>query len=115
MHHNGRRYGDYELIKEIGKGGYGEYCFLINIRVHLTVNKINGKEYAMKILDKNKIEKENLEDDVLAEVRSMKIVHHPFIVRLFEVYKSNKKILLLMEYMDGGDLFDAISKYFNLI
>ena len=64
----------------------------------------------MKMLDKDKITKENLEEDVLAEVRSMKLARHPYIVRLFEVLKTNKKILLLMEYMDGGDLFDAISK-----
>ena len=62
----------------------------------------------MKILDKEKITKENLEEDVLSEVRSMKIVNHPFIVRLIEVLKTNRKILLLMDYMDGGDLFDAI-------
>ena len=62
----------------------------------------------MKILDKEKITKENLEEDVLSEVRSMKIVNHPYIVRLIEVLKTNRKILLLMEYMDGGDLFDAI-------
>ena len=62
----------------------------------------------MKILDKEKITKENLEEDVLSEVRSMKIVNHPFIVRLIEVLKTNRKILLLMEYMEGGDLFDAI-------
>ena len=69
----------------------------------------------MKILDKEKITKENL--DVLSEVRSMKIVNHPYIVRLIEVLKTNRKILLLMEYMDGGDLFDAIksekSNYMN--
>ncbi len=62
----------------------------------------------MKILDKEKITKENLEEDVLSEVRSMKIVNHPFIVRLIEVLKTNRKILLLMDYMDRGDLFDAI-------
>ncbi len=71
----------------------------------------------MKILDKEKITKENLEEDVLSEVRSMKIVNHPYIVRLIEVLKTNRKILLLMEYMDGGDLFDAIksekSNYMN--
>ena len=60
------------------------------------------------MLDKEKIAKENLEDNILVEVRSMKIVNHPYIVRLFELLKTNKKILLLMEYMDGGDLFDAI-------
>ena len=67
----------------------------------------------MKMLDKEKIAKENLEDNILVEVRSMKIVNHPYIVRLFELLKTNKKILLLMEYMDGGDLFDAIKNEKN--
>jgi serine/threonine protein kinase len=45
----------------------------------------------------------------------MKLARHPYIVRLFEVLKTNKKILLLMEYMDGGDLFDAISNINKLL
>lgn len=64
----------------------------------------------MKLLDKEKITKENLEDDVMTEMRSMKLVNHPFIVRLYGVFRTNKKILLLMEYIEGGDLFDVISK-----
>ena len=66
----------------------------------------------MKILDKDKITKENLENDVVTEMRSMKVVHHPFIVRLFGLFRTNKKILILMEYIDGGDLFDAISNIY---
>ena len=97
-----RRYGNYQIIRELGKGGYGE--------VFLVQDITTLRSYAMKMLDKDKITKENLEEDVLAEVRSMKLARHPYIVRLFEVLKTNKKILLLMEYMDGGDLFDAISK-----
>ena len=78
------------------------------IRVHLVEDITTKNQYAMKILDKDKITNENLEEDVLSEVRSMKIVNHPYIVRLIEVLKTNRKILLLMEYMEGGDLFDAI-------
>lgn len=64
----------------------------------------------MKMLAKDKITKENLEDDVLTEMRTMKLANHPFIVKLFGVYKTNKKILLLMDYIEGGDLFDVISR-----
>jgi serine/threonine protein kinase len=39
----------------------------------------------------------------------MKKINHPYIVKLFEVMSTNQKILLVMEYIDGGDLFDAIS------
>ena len=102
-----RRYGNYQIIRELGKGGYGE--------VFLVQDITTSRSYAMKMLDKDKITKENLEEDVLAEVRSMKLARHPYIVRLFEVLKTNKKILLLMEYMDGGDLFDAISNINKLL
>ena len=39
----------------------------------------------------------------------MKKINHPNIVKLFEVMSTNQKILLVMEYIEGGDLFDAIS------
>ena len=65
------------------------------------------------MLDKDKIQKENLEDDVMSEVRSMKLVNHPYIVRFYEVLKTNKKILLIMEYIHDGDLFDAIRSEIN--
>ncbi len=40
----------------------------------------------------------------------MRIINHPYIVKLFEVIATQQKIMLVMEYINGGDLFDAISK-----
>jgi serine/threonine protein kinase len=40
----------------------------------------------------------------------MKIIKHPYIVKLIEVMATQQKILLVMEYLEGGDLFDTISK-----
>jgi len=40
----------------------------------------------------------------------MKIIKHPYIVKLIEVMATQQKILLVMEYLEGGDLFDAISE-----
>ena len=39
----------------------------------------------------------------------MRTVHHPYIVKLFQVMTTKQKILLIMEYVEGGDLFDLIS------
>lgn len=61
-------------------------------------------------MDKNKIAKENLGDNIITEVTTMKTVQHPYIVKLYEVMTTSQKILLCMEYVNGGDLFDAISK-----
>jgi carbon catabolite-derepressing protein kinase len=62
-------------------------------------------------LDKNKIVKENLDLNIKSEVQLMRQVEHPYIVKLIEVLATSKKILLVMEYVEGGDLFDAISKF----
>ena len=75
----------------------------------MAINSRDNKEYAIKILDINKIIKENLDKNIEKEVALMKKISHPYIVKLFEVMTTNQKILLVMEYIDGGDLFDAIS------
>lgn len=42
------------------------------------------------------------------EVRLLKLLHHPNIVRLNEVAETNQEIILTMEYANGGELFDYI-------
>ncbi len=60
-------------------------------------------------MDKNKIINENLNDNIKSEVQLMRLITHPYIVKLIEVMAANQKILLVMEFIEGGDLFDAIS------
>ncbi len=98
---------DYPIIITISL--YHCITIIILIRVHLAMNIVQNKEYAIKIMDKNKIVNENLNDNIRAEVQLMRVITHPYIVKLIEVMVANKKILLVMEYIDGGDLFDAIS------
>ena len=42
------------------------------------------------------------------EVRLLKLLHHPHIVKLYEVAETNQEIILTMEHADGGELFDYI-------
>jgi MAP/microtubule affinity-regulating kinase len=42
------------------------------------------------------------------EVRIMKLLHHPYIVRLFEVIETKSAIFLVMEYSSGGELYDYL-------
>ena len=78
------------------------------------MNTLDNKHYAIKIIKINKIISENLDKNIEKEVGLMKKINHPYIVKLFEVMSTKQKILLVMEYIDGGDLFDAISNYFYL-
>ncbi|XP_040821340.1 serine/threonine-protein kinase DCLK3 [Ochotona curzoniae] len=62
--------------------------------------------YAMKIIDKSRLKgKEDMVDSEIAIVRSLS---HPNIVKLHEVYETEKEVYLILEYVQGGDLFDAI-------
>ncbi|XP_020009950.2 serine/threonine-protein kinase DCLK3 [Castor canadensis] len=62
--------------------------------------------YAMKIIDKSKLKgKEEIVDSEILIIQSLS---HPNIVKLHEVYETQAEIYLIMEYVQGGDLFDAI-------
>jgi serine/threonine protein kinase len=75
----------------------------------LAINSQDNQEYAIKILDKSKIVEENLGESIKTEIQLLQTVHHPYIVKLHEVMATQQKILLAMEYVNGGDLFDLIS------
>ncbi|XP_058585334.1 serine/threonine-protein kinase DCLK3 [Neofelis nebulosa] len=62
--------------------------------------------YAMKIIDKSKLR--GKEDMVDSEILIIQSLSHPNIVKLHEVYETDAEIYLIMEYVQGGDLFDAI-------
>jgi len=48
--------------------------------------------------------------NLFQEVRCMKLVQHPNVVRLYEVIDTQTKLYLVLELGDGGDLYDYIMK-----
>ena len=70
----------------------------------------DSQEFAIKIIDKDKIVEENLLESIKKEIQHMKVIQHPYIVKLYEVMATHSKIILVIEYIEGGELFDYISK-----
>ncbi len=68
-------------------------------------------EYAIKIIDKDKIVEENLLENIKKEIQHMKVIQHPYIVKLYEVMATHSKIILVLEYVEGGELGDFISNF----
>lgn len=48
-------------------------------------------------------------DGFMTEVSALKTLDHPNVVKLFEVYQDKNCVFLVLEYLDGGELFDYIT------
>nr|CAD7593171.1 unnamed protein product [Timema genevievae] len=66
-----------------------------------------GKEVAIKIIDKTQLNPGSLQK-LFREVRIMKMLDHPNIVKLFQVIETEKTLYLVMEYASGGEVFDYL-------
>ncbi|XP_056313652.1 serine/threonine-protein kinase DCLK2 isoform X4 [Danio aesculapii] len=89
----------YKIGKVIGDGNFAV--------VKECVERSTGKEFALKIIDKNKCRgKEHLIENEVAVLRRVK---HPNIIMLIEEVDTPAELYLVMELVKGGDLFDAIT------
>ena len=84
----------------LGQGSFGE--------VYLVKKKDTSEYYAMKVLDKSRIEKQNIFKYVYTERNIMSSINNPFIVKLYYSFQTNEKLFLLLEYASGGDLSKQI-------
>ena len=71
-------------------------------------NTETNEYVAIKVLDKEKIQKENMGGQVKREIAIMKLIKHPNIVQLHEVLASKTKIFIVLELVTGGELFEKI-------
>ncbi|CAD8080953.1 unnamed protein product [Paramecium sonneborni] len=89
-------------LKVIGKGTYA--------KVLLAQRKQNQSKYAVKtfqksaLIDKNNKQRQGL----LNEIDLLRSCDHPNIIKLYEIYESGDYIYLVMELLEGGELFDLI-------
>ncbi|XP_020087875.1 CBL-interacting protein kinase 24 isoform X3 [Ananas comosus] len=95
-----RRVGKYEVGRTIGQGTFAKVKFAVNTETRESV--------AMKILTKSTILKHKMVHQIKREISIMKIVRHPNIVRLHEVLAGRTKIYIILELVNGGELFDKI-------
>ncbi|KAL3505549.1 hypothetical protein ACH5RR_030931 [Cinchona calisaya] len=95
------RLGKYELGRTLGEGNFGKVKYARNLE--------SGQPFAIKILEKHRILDLNISDQIKREIGTLKLLKHPNVVRLHEVLASKSKIYMVLEYVDGGELFDRIA------
>jgi len=97
-----KRVEKYQLAKTLGRGTFS--------KVKYAVDTTTNVAYAIKIVDRRMIRKENMEAQLKREIAIMKILKQNNIVQLREVLQSSKHIYIVLELITGGELFDRIVK-----
>ena len=94
--------GDYIIKKTIGTGTFST--------VKLGVHRITQKKVAIKILDKNKIESKDDLERIIREMQILTEMDHQNVIKVFKIYEEENNFSIIMEYCEGGELFNYIVK-----
>jgi len=93
---------DFELLTVIGKGSFG--------KVMQVKKKDDGKIYAMKVLRKEAIIARKQVTHTKAEKTILQKIQHPFIVRLHYAFQTKDKLYMILDFINGGELFHHLKK-----
>lgn len=96
------RVGKYELGKTLGHGSFAKVKFATNTQT--------GDRAAIKVIQRQHVLHHRMVEQIKREISTMKMIKHPNVVNLVEVMASKTKIYIVLEYVDGGELFDKIAK-----
>jgi serine/threonine protein kinase len=92
----------YKFGRLLGRGAFGK----VNLGLHIA----SGRLVAVKSFNKNRLASENAKKKIYHETNLMKNLKHNSIVKIFEVLESQKYILIVLEYVCGGDLLSFVRK-----
>ena len=87
-------------VRTIGTGVLGN--------VTLVVNKETRSEYALKSITRSRIEKYNIQSNLVLEKNILMQLDHIMIIKLIKTFKDSMRIYFLMEFVKGKDLFDVL-------
>ncbi|KAJ6671958.1 SERINE/THREONINE-PROTEIN KINASE [Salix viminalis] len=91
---------DFEIIKPISRGAFG--------RVFLSRKRATGDLFAIKVLKKADMIRKNAVQSILEERNILITVCNPFVVRFFYSFTCRENLYLVMEYLNGGDLYSLL-------
>ena len=93
----------YKYGRLIGQGAFG--------KVNLGLNILTGRVVAVKSFNKKNLNssKDNKEK-IIYETNLMKNLNHPSIVKVLEMFEDDKYMLIIMEYLNGGNLYSFVKK-----
>ena len=97
---------DFQLLKPISKGAYG--------RVYLARKIATGDLFAVKVMNKKDLLRKNQRQHVQSERRIMAHANNPFVAKFYHSFQSKNHLFIVMEFVNGGDLFSLLKNVGNL-
>lgn len=94
--------GQYRILDEIGKGGFG--------KVYKAIHAMMGRVVAIKVIAENCVEEARAITWFRREVRAATQLTHPNIVMAYDADEANGQTFFVMEYVDGPTLNDLIKR-----
>lgn len=91
---------DLKYLAVLGSGTFG--------RVSLVQEIHTKKIFALKAMLKTEIVAHKQQNNVLNEKNVMLVCNHPFLLRLYQTFKDTRKLYMLFEFIQGGELFAVI-------
>lgn len=88
---------DYEILKLISNGAYGS--------VYLVKHKQTKQRFALKKINKNNLILRNQVEQVFVERDILSFTDNPFVVTMYASFETRKHLCLVMEYVEGGELY----------
>jgi len=93
-------FNDLVKFRILGVGTFG--------KVWLVSHKKTGKPFALKMLSKHEIIGHHQVEGVIREKNILSSVNHPFVVNLISTFQDDTSLFMLIEYVQGGELFSVI-------
>eukprot|EP00158_Paraphelidium_tribonemae_P009248 Partr_v1_DN28811_c2_g1_i1_m33881 putative Ribosomal protein S6 kinase len=107
--HNGQRVeakvtmNDFEIKKVLGRGKFGKVLLCSQIST--------GKIFAIKVIKKSTVRDEKQFSNSASENRILRAIRHPFMVNLHYAFQTPERLHLVMEYVNGGELFFHVNHF----
>lgn len=89
----------YEFKEKLGTGKFSE--------VYMAVEMSSNLQWAVKVVEKKRLSEQEREM-LRSEVAIMRLLNHNNVVQMKEVFEDKQKMYLIMELVEGGELFDRI-------
>ena len=97
---------DLVVVKVLGKGMFGN--------VFLVSDKNRPRLYALKTVSRKKIERYEIQENLILERKILLQLDHMLILKLVRTFRDSKRIYFLTEFVRGLDLFDVL-RQLNLV